>query len=101
MGSEMCREGRASSVWAPGNDPVGARAVGSGLAGDGEGRCNGRVESDYRSLSNQAEMFKLAPLGKRRPGRACGQGHGVIRMLFSRINVAWTSERLGWQQARN
>lgn len=55
----------------------------------GEGKDKwGRVESDYR----RPQMFKLAPPGSRGPGRACGLGHGVIRLLFSRINVVWSSE---------
>lgn len=39
-------------------------------------------------LRHQAEMFKLASSGR----KDLGQHYDVIRLLFSRNNVAWTSE---------
>lgn len=41
---------------------------------------------------HQAEMFKLAPSGRKGPSRDLGQSYDVIRLLFSRNNAAWTSE---------
>lgn len=43
-------------------------------------------------LRQKAEMLKLAPSGRRGPSRDLGQGYDVIRLLFSRIHVARTSE---------
>lgn len=43
-------------------------------------------------LRHQAEMFKLAPSGRRGPSGELGLGGDVIRLPFSRNNVAWPPE---------
>lgn len=69
--------------------------MGSGLAEaqGGEEEIRGEELSQItEGLRHQAEVFQLAPSGRRGSSRDLGQSYDVIRLLFSRNNVAWTSE---------
>ena len=55
----------------------------------------GREESSRITKASdirQREMFQLSLSGRRVSSRDLGQGYDVIRLLFSRNEVAWTSE---------